>query len=983
MDRQPIDRSGSASVVAVIFGASEFPHSDSLSPSPAFERSARGFADYLKSEDGFGLADDQVLDLFDDDANVIEQNDRLIEHLTRNQAASDLIIYYVGHGGFLPDREYFLTLRSTRRGAEGVTGLRVRALAHALDEYFPGKRVFLILDCCFAGEAVAQFQASGLDEIIKNDTYDILPSAGTSLLCAASRNEPAISPTGAIYTMFSDCLLEVLRKGFGDSRRALSLADVGEVVETLVKRKFGQSAVRPEIHSPHQEAGDIARIPLFPNPGYTPPEPKTLPPELLQALRNPLADIREGAVRPLARFLDSGDAALAPLARAELERLAAGDDSLSVQGAAREALGEGPEAPAAPEPAAPEPAAKPPPDARPEPIPRRVDVAPERRGRIPVVMMLAAVLVLAVGVGVWWSITGEEAGAPPDDEAARLLREAQDDVARLLSEANEHLRAGRLGSPDGGNAVESYRAVLAIEPGNEEARKALGHLLAKFRALFDEALADGDLAGARGSLASAQKIAPGDLWLANAQARLKKTATEARNAREIQQLLAAAEADTRAGRLTGPPGNNAVERYRAILQRDGGNREARDALRRILERYVTQAEGALEAGDLAGAKEHLAEAERVAPGDETVAKLRARVAQSTDAAKHSDEIEKLLGLAEQDIEADRLTSPENNNAVERLHKVLAIDPGNRAARDGLEKVVGRYIQLADNAIADRSTRRASTYLAKAEAVAPDGAGIADARARLESVRAESTRLSAAGDEALRQDRLVEGDAPAGESAVEYYHAADALDRNNRDVGTGFRRVRDRLLELFDEAFARNDLGSARAYLDKATPFGDTIDGRLKKSHEKFKAAKLTFAIFPFESLSVCHYSVRDEVTEAVDAQMEKHQHAQLAYSYYTTSDSDAIPSTKRLWSSNITKREPMVDMVREAGRKLGVNGVFMAWYKCSHSQYVPADSYEVDVYLVDVGEDQVFHSRRKFLDVDRAVSDVFDGFFSNRGLDPG
>lgn len=120
MDRQSIDESRRASVVAVIFGASEFPRSDALSASPAFERSARGFSEYLKSDRGFGLAEHRILDLFDDDANVIDQNDRLIEHLQRHGDASDLIVYYVGHGGFLPDREYFLALRSTRQGSEVV-----------------------------------------------------------------------------------------------------------------------------------------------------------------------------------------------------------------------------------------------------------------------------------------------------------------------------------------------------------------------------------------------------------------------------------------------------------------------------------------------------------------------------------------------------------------------------------------------------------------------------------------------------------------------------------------------------------------------------------------------------------------------------------------------------------------------------------------------------------------------------------------------
>ena len=168
MERESLDRAAPATVAAVILGASEFPYADALPASPAFAGSASAFIAYLKSERGLQLGDDQVLNLFDSDGNVIEQNDRLTEYLLRNQDATDLVVYYVGHGGFLPDREYFLALRSTKRGAESLTGLRIRALAHALEEHFPGKRVFLILDCCFAGEAVAEFQSDEIGTIVEN-----------------------------------------------------------------------------------------------------------------------------------------------------------------------------------------------------------------------------------------------------------------------------------------------------------------------------------------------------------------------------------------------------------------------------------------------------------------------------------------------------------------------------------------------------------------------------------------------------------------------------------------------------------------------------------------------------------------------------------------------------------------------------------------------------------------------------------------------
>ena len=54
-------------------------------------------------------------------------------------------------------------------------------------------------------------------------------------------------------------------------------------------------------------------------------------------------------------------------------------------------------------------------------------------------------------------------------------------------------------------------------------------------------------------------------------------------------------------------------------------------------------------------------------------------------------VESLLAGAQRDIQADRLTSPRGNNAVERLREVLSIHPDNREAVAGLEHHCARAI----------------------------------------------------------------------------------------------------------------------------------------------------------------------------------------------------------------------------------------------------------------------------------------------------
>lgn len=870
MDRESIGKAEPTAVVAVILGASEFPYADALSASRAFAGSASAFTEYLKSEHGLRLAGAQVLDLFDNDDNVIEQNDQLTEHLLRNQNASDLIIYYVGHGGFLPDREYFLALRSTKRGAEGITGLRIRALAHSLEENFPGKRVYLILDCCFAGEAVAQFQGGELATIVENETFDALPGAGTSLLVAASKDEPAIAPMGAAYTMFSDCFLEVLEQGIADGRKTLSLTEVGEVVQKLVRSKFGQRAVRPEVHSPRQGGGDVAKIPLFPNHAYSPPKPKVLPAAIQDALRNPLADIRQGAIRPLAQFLTSGDREIARLARAELDRLAAQDDSRSVQKRAREALGKRRGLPNDTKP--PRVAKRTPPQtraARPPPN----ESAPRRT----MLTIVASLAVLVLSASVFWGIYDPGTGT---DQAANPTEVK---IQQLLADAERHYQAGRLDSPKGENALERYRAALDLDPDNQVAQAGLDRVVSRFIARTDAALAEQNLDQAEIFLAKAEGLAPANAEVAGVRTRLEKARRTTPERKKIELLLATAERDLQRDRLTSPIGNNAVERYRAVLDLDPDNQAARGGLGRVASRYIALANAAVARRKLDKAEGYLAKAEGIAPANSELVNVRARIENAWATAEEGKKIELLLAAAERDLQQGRLDSPKGKNAVEGYRAVLALDPDNQFARAGLDRVLSRYLALADGALDAQELEKAANYLANAEGIEADNPKLADVRAQLKKARTVPSRLA--------------------------------------------------------------------------------------------------FAIFPFQSFAICYYSVRDEVTDGANAVIRSQARAKLEYSFYAEgADPSIIPGMYELWSENVVRREPKLGIVRKAGRELGVNGVLMAWFKCSRSQYASADTYEVEVYLIDVDRDQVFHAKENFLDADRAISRVFDQFFAAYGI---
>ena len=82
------------------------------------------------------------------------------------------------------------------------------------------------------------------------------------------------------------------------------------------------------------------------------------------------------------------------------------------------------------------------------------------------------------------------------------------------------------------------------------------------------------------------------------------------------------------------------------------------------------------------------------------------------------EIAELIQAAEIDMVELRLTRPAQNNAFERLKRVLELDPHNPTAREGLIAISERYHGLVEDALARGVLDRAQRHLDSARAVDP-------------------------------------------------------------------------------------------------------------------------------------------------------------------------------------------------------------------------------------------------------------------------
>lgn len=202
-------------------------------------------------------------------------------------------------------------------------------------------------------------------------------------------------------------------------------------------------------------------------------------------------------------------------------------------------------------------------------------------------------LVLALTVWLWPRDTPV---ASPDGSAQRPPEVAAATLDAVLAAVRQRMVDGALFEPPGDNAFDRLNLVLDEFPTDGRALAALQALgdaaAVQVRARFDA----GERTEALALLRQSREKLRNHPALASLQAELQlrldqetvapATGAVAADAQPVSALLERARTLYEASQLVHPPGDNAVEVYRAVLQRDPRNQEASAALERIANHYL-------------------------------------------------------------------------------------------------------------------------------------------------------------------------------------------------------------------------------------------------------------------------------------------------------------------------------------------------------------------------------------------------------------
>ena len=139
----------------------------------------------------------------------------------------------------------------------------------------------------------------------------------------------------------------------------------------------------------------------------------------------------------------------------------------------------------------------------------------------------------------------------------------------------------------------------------------------------------------------------------------------------------------------------------------------------------------------------------LSPQDASVAAPPPAPAPAVVASPADARLPALLEAAEQAFLDDRLTTPAADSAYRYFADALAIAPEDPEVRRGLERIVERYLELAEGAMERQGWERARTLLDRAATVDSEHPGIAPRRRQLELLAAAERRTLALDRAALR------------------------------------------------------------------------------------------------------------------------------------------------------------------------------------------------------------------------------------------
>ncbi len=442
--------------------------------------------------------------------------------------------------------------------------------------------------------------------------------------------------------------------------------------------------------------------------------------------------------------------------------------------------------------------------------PSRKDRHSDRQRRRRRLQALTTLLVIvSIGAGISyvvleqppWAVRVLTLAGVIDDPMAQ---EAWNNAQSLHQDPNQGLTA----------VVAAYRRVLDLAPDHSGAVAAIAGLESQWRQSFSAALAQGSLGQAETKLAELEAAFPDDPELVGLKGALA-------DRRRAEALVISTQALLRSHGISDiPSATAAIQSYREVLRLAPGHPVALAELDVIAGHYAELAMTSAAEGELENALNFLDRASAASASLPILDNVRDSIRQATTL---QEEITNMLQQAGELRAAGTLINPPGENAAEVYHRVLAADPDNVVAMQGLQEVESQIVAGATQSIAAGEIQSVQVLLDRAGGVGLSAGAINQIQSRLD---AEVSRLSDVQTGLERaQLLLAQGfiTAPQPENAVAVLREVERLDPGNAQAAELLQIGAERLVSVAREAYAVGMVEEARQYLELALTVTPDVD----------------------------------------------------------------------------------------------------------------------------------------------------------------
>ena len=377
-----------------------------------------------------------------------------------------------------------------------------------------------------------------------------------------------------------------------------------------------------------------------------------------------------------------------------------------------------------------------------------------------------------------------------------MVQVAWNDAQSLHQDPNQSLDA----------IVAGYRRVLSTEPEHLEARSAIEGLAAQWKDDVLQALQQGNLAAAETKLIESVAAFPEDPVLADLSQQLT-------NHQHADSLLTTTQALLRSHGLSDiPSATAAIQAYKEVLRLAPDHTVAVAELDALAEHYSDLAGTAADNGDVDSAMIFLDRASAANAELPDLALAREKIQQATTLRAA---IAEMLQQASAYRVAGALINPAGENAAELYHSVLATDPDNVIAIQGIGEIVSQLLNLATQLLADGQLSNVQDLVDRASAVGLAQTAVNEIKERLDS---EVLRLATVERHLINAELLLSQGfitEPQEGNAVFLLREVERLDPGNVIAQTLLSRSAARLASVAQEAYEVGLTEDAKHYLELA------------------------------------------------------------------------------------------------------------------------------------------------------------------------